>query len=308
MRKVFFDTLKNIIPREKNIFFLTGDLGVKFFYDLKSIDPKRFINVGVAEANMVGLASGLALSGKNVYCYSIVPFLTMKAFEQIRVDICYNNLNVKLLGSGGGLVYGIEGITHHAIEDIAIMRSLPNMTVVAPGDAKESQALAEESIHYPGPIYIRFGRDSDPVVHGDNFEFKIGKGIIVKEGKDICLITTSTMLYAGKVVSEILEKQDLKPSLISMHTIKPLDLELIQECAKNHQAIFTLEEHSIIGGLGGAVAEALAELKYGKLFKRIGIPDRYAFPVIGGPDYLREKLGLTPELISKTLLEEYKKI
>ena len=308
MRKVFFQTLQEIVKKDSSIFLLTGDLGVIFFYDLKNIDPKRFINVGVAEANMIDIAAGLSMSGKNVYCYSIIPFLVMKTLEQIRIDLCYNNLNVKLLGAGGGLVYGVEGITHHAIEDIAVMRSLPNMTVVAPGDAREAEALAKASVSYPSPLYIRFGRDSDPVIHEKEFEFEIGKGIVVKEGKDICLIATGTMLYLAKIASDILEKQGLNVTLISMHTIKPLDTELIKNCAKNYKAIFTLEEHNIIGGLGSAVAEVISELNYGKLFQRIGIPDKYSFPNVGGPDYLREKFGLTPEIIAQTILKEYKKL
>lgn len=308
MRKVFFETLKNVIFQNKDIFLLTGDLGIKFFYDLRNVDPKRFINVGVAEANMIDIAAGLSMSGKNVYCYSIIPFLVMKTFEQIRIDLCYNNLNVKLLGAGGGLVYGVEGITHHAIEDIAVMRSLPNMTVVAPGDAREAEALAKASVSYPSPLYIRFGRDSDPVIHEKEFEFEIGKGIVVKKGKDICLIATGTMLYLAKIASDILEKQGLNVTLISMHTIKPLDTELIKNCAKNYKAIFTIEEHNIIGGLGSAVAEVISEIKYGKLFQRIGVPDKYSFPTVGGPDYLREKFGLTPEIISQTILKEYKKL
>lgn len=306
MRKIFFETLENIAREDRNVFLLVGDLGIKFFENFRNINPERFINVGVAESNMIGLAAGLAMEGKNVYCYSIIPFLTMKTFEQIRIDLCYHNLPVKLLGAGGGLVYGTEGMTHHAIEDIAIMRSLPNMTVVAPGDAKEAEALAKISDSYQGPLYIRFGRDSDPVIHEKEIDFKIGKGILVKQGKDICLLATGTMLYTAKLVLEILEKQGLNIALFSMPTIKPIDKELLLACAKDYQAIFTLEEHNIIGGLGGAVAEVLAEARYGKIFKRIGIEDRYAFPLVGGPDFLREKLGLSPEKVAKTILKEYK--
>jgi len=306
MRKVFFETFKNIISQNKDVFLLTGDLGVKFFYDLKDIDPKRFINIGVAEANMIGIAAGLSISGKNVYCYSIIPFLTMRTFEQVRVDLCYNNLNVKLLGAGGGLVYGAEGMTHHAIEDIAIMRSLPNMTVVAPGDAKEVEALAKASVSYRGPLYIRFGRDSDPIIHENKFEFKIGKGIIVNEGKKVCLIATGTMLSMAKNVLNILQKDGVNATLISMHTIKPLDIELIRDCAKNYEFIFTLEEHNILGGLGGAVAEVIAESGYAGNFKRIGIPDKYSFPYVGGTDYLRRQFGLDPQSIYNLISESLK--
>src|SRR3989344_253811 len=308
MRKIFFETLKTIAKEDKGIFLLTGDLGVKFFPDFQKIDSKRFLNVGVAEQNMIGMASGLSLSGKNVYCYSIIPFLITRTLEHIKNDICYNNLPVKLLGAGGGLVYGFEGVTHHALEDMAIMRVLPNMTVVAPGDAKEAEALALASVNFPGPLYIRFGRDIDPVAHEGNFQFKIGQGIVVKQGKDnnICIMATGTMLYPGKLVSEILEKQGFSPALISLHTIKPLDKELVQDCAKNYKAIFTLEEHNIIGGLGSAVGEVLAEMSCKGLFKRIGIQDQF-YSVIGSPQYLLEKIGLTPEKMAETILDHYAK-
>ncbi len=307
MRKVFFENLKEVASKDKNIFLLSADLGATFFSDFKSIDPQRFINVGAAEQNMIGVGAGLSMLGKNVYCYSIIPFLIMRTFEQIRIDLCYNNLSVKLLGSGGGLVYGFEGITHHAIEDIAIMRSLPNMTVVAPGDAKEAECLAKESVNHKGPLYIRFGRDIDPVIHNGKLNFKIGKGIVIKHGKDVCLIAAGTMLYMAKLVSEDLQKNGIDVGLISMHTIKPLDKELIQECAKRYKAIFTLEDHNIIGGLGSAVSEVLAETEYKGAFKRIGIPDRYSSDV-GRPDYLLEKFGLDLQSIVSNILKEYKNV
>jgi transketolase len=307
MRKVFFQTLEEIAKKNQDIFLLVADLGVKFFQNFRNIDPSRFINVGVAEANMIGIAAGLSMSGKNVYCYSIIPFLLMRTFEQIRNDLCYNNLPVKLLGAGGGLVYGVEGFTHHAIEDVAIMRSLPNMTVVAPGDALEAKALAEKSVDYQRPLYIRFGRDLEPLVHQKKLELEIGKGIIVREGKDICLLATGTMLYPGKIVTENLEKRGFNPTLISLHTIKPLDKDLIKDCARKYKFIFTLEEHNIIGGLGSAVAEVLAENNFSGRFRRIGIRDEYS-PYIGGPAYLLEKLGLDSENLTNFILKEVQKI
>jgi transketolase len=307
MRKVFFETLEKISRNNKDVFLMIADLGVKFFQNFKSIDPKRFFNVGVAEPNMIGVAAGLAMAGKNVYCYSMIPFLTMRTFEQIRVDLCYNNLSVKLLGAGGGLVYGAEGITHHAIEDIAIMRSLPNMTVVAPGDAKEAKALAEISVSHKGPLFIRFGRDSDPVIHKGNIKFEIGKGIIIEKGKDVCLVATGSMLFTAKTVSDILKEKGINATLISMHTIKPIDDKLIKNCAGKYGHIFTLEEHSILGGLGGAVAEVLSESGYCGKFKRIGIQDKYLFPDMGGVDHLRKKAGLDQDSILKTILKSINK-
>ncbi len=307
MRRIFFQTLKDFTEKDKKIFLLVADLGVKFFGDFKKIDPRRFINVGIAEANMIDIAAGLAMSGKNVYCYSIIPFLIMRTFEQIRIDLCYNNLDVKLVGTGGGLVYGAEGVTHHALEDLAIMSSLSNMTVVAPGDIKEAEALAKASINYRGPIYIRLGRDSNPIVQKNNFKFEIGKGIVVEGGKDICLFASGTMLYPGKLVAEILKRKGLNPTLISLHTLKPLDENLIKDCAQKYKAIFTLEEHNIIGGFGSAVNEVLAEVKYGGLFKKIGIPNCYS-RYIGGPSYLLKKFGLDPKNIANLVLEKAKKI
>lgn len=307
MRKVFFEKLEQLAKKQKDIFLLVADLGAKFFQNFNNIDKKRFINVGVAESNMIGVAAGLALSGKNPYCYSIIPFLTMRTLEQIRVDLCYNDLNVKLLGAGGGLVYGAEGITHHAIEDIAMMRSLPNMTIVAPGDAKEAQALAEISVSYRGPLFVRFGRDSDPVIHKGKINFRIGKGIIVEKGKNVCIMATGSMLAASKEALCFLKEKGINATLISMHTIKPLDNSLIRECAKEYKFIFSVEEHSVFGGLGGAMAEVLSESGYSGTFKRIGIEDKYLFPAMGGIDYLRKKAGLDSSSISKRILKLVKK-
>jgi len=305
MRKTFFETLEKIAKDDTNIFLLTADLGVKFIDSFKTFQPKRFINAGIAESNMIGVAAGLAMSGKNVYCYSIIPFLIMRAFEQIRIDICYNDLNVKLLGSGGGLVYGAEGVTHQAIEDIALMRSLPNMAIVAPGDALEAKAVAEASVNYKGPLYIRFGRDIDTSIHQEeSFDFEIGKGIVINRGKDICLIATGSMLYLAKLAIPGLESKGLRTTLVSMHTIKPLDKSLVEECLKDHRAIFTIEEHNIVGGLGSAVCEVVAESRFKGIFKRIGIPDEYCSD-IGRVDYLREKVGLAPQNIVNLILGEY---
>lgn len=306
MRSTAIQTLGKLAVTDSNIFLLTADLGFKIFDQFRSTHPDRFINVGVAEANMVGIATGLALSGHNVYCYSIVPFLTMRCLEQIRVDLCYHNLNVKLVGIGGGLAYGLEGMTHHAVEDISIMRSLPNMTVVVPGDPLEVEAIVNESATHQGPLYIRLGTDGSPQVHQTIPELKIGKGIVLNEGGDVGIIANGTMLHTAKIVSETLVSRGLAVTLISMPTVKPLDGGLVAECARGCEAIFTIEEHSIIGGLGSAVAEVLAESGYRGLFRRIAMPDAYGSD-IGKVEYLREKCGLTPEVIMNHILSEYER-
>ncbi len=304
MKSAFIETLEKLASIDNRIFLLTGDLGFKTFDKFRNSFPDRFINIGVAESNMIGIAAGLALSGKNVYCYSIIPFLTMRCLERIRVDLCYHNLNVKLVGAGGGLVYGLEGMTHHAIEDIAIMRTLPNMTVVAPGDPLEVKAVINESLAYKGPLYIRLGREGEKCVHKSSPEFKIGKGIVIRKGGGISIIATGTILCAAKSASEDLINEGLDVTLIGMHTIKPLDRDIIEYCAKNSKAIFTVEEHSIIGGLGSAVSEILLELGYKKPFRKIGLQDEYC-SYIGSQDYLCEKYGLTPKGIKNFILKEY---
>lgn len=302
MRDIFVKTIFKIAERNKNIFLLTGDLGFKLFDEFRENCPGRFFNTGVAEANMIGIAAGLSLSGKNVYCYSIASFLCMRPFEQIRIDVCFNNLNVKLLGGGGGLSYGLEGMTHHTIEDFAIMKSLPNMTVIAPGDIKEAEEIAKESVKYPGPIYIRLPKQApEKSIYPENKKIKIGKGEIIKKGENICLIATGSMLNHARIASEKLEDKKINPTLVSIHTIKPLDEDLIKRISKTHKKIFVIEEHSHIGGLGSSIAEILLENKYKGLFKKIALPDKYTC-YIGHPPYLYDKYGLSPDKIYKKII------
>lgn len=301
MRTAFITTLTELARENKNIFLLTGDLGFSVFEKFREEFPDRFFNIGLAEANMVGISAGLSLSGKIVFIYSIVPFVTMRCFEQIRNDICYQNLNVKIIGSGGGLCYGSAGPTHHSITDIAIMRALPNMTVICPGDPIETELAVKASITYQGPVYIRIGRGHEPRVHSASPYFEIGKGIILKEGSDIALIATGNMLSTAKQVADMLEGSGLSIRLTSMHTVKPIDKALILKAAKETKAIFTIEEHSLIGGLGGAVAEVLAESEHKVLFKRFALPDAYIKDV-GSQKYLREKNDLSVSQIVANIL------
>lgn len=303
MRTTFIRALEKLASIDQSIFLLTADLGFKLFDDFRAMYPDRFVNVGVAEANMIGVAAGMALSEKNVYCYSMVPFLVLRALEQIRVDVCYHNLNVKLIGVGGGVTYGLEGMTHHGVEDIAIMRSLPNMTVVAPGDPVEAAAIAEESANYAGPLYIRLGGNNDPQVHQGNADFKIGQGVVVRKGTDVCIIVTGTMLHTANMVADQLSSKGLGATLVSMHTVKPLDKELIVQSADTCNAVFTIEEHSEIGGLGSAVAETLIERGWRGRFRKFALPDRYCED-IGRADYLREKAGLSTGKILERILAE----
>lgn len=287
MRQEFINTLIKLAKKDNKVFLLTGDLGFSVLENFREKFPKRFFNMGVAEQNMIGVAAGLALSGKTVFVYSIVPFLTMRCFEQIRNDLCHQNLNVKLVGIGGGLSYGPLGYTHHALCDIAIMRVLPNMKVFAPGDPFEAERVAEIAAFSEGPAYIRLGKSNEPKIHPKSLHFNIGKGIVLRNGRDITIFATGNMLYSAKLVVDKLSGKNIDARLVSMPTIKPLDKNIILKAAKETKAIFTIEEHGLIGGLGSAVADILSANNTNNIiFKSIGVNDEHA-GVVGGQNYLR---------------------
>ncbi|MEC0370786.1 transketolase family protein [Paenibacillus chibensis] len=297
MRTTFIQSLIEEAEKDERIFLITPDMGYSILEEFQDKFPDRFLNVGIAEQNAVGVAAGLALSGKVVYIYSIIPFVTMRCFEQVRVDLAYMNTNVRLVGVGAGLSYGPAGTTHHAIEDIAIMRSLPNMTVCCPGDPVEVREIVKQSVKYNGPMFIRLGKNGEPNIHSDNTPIEIGKAIKVTQGNDVVLITTSNMLEQGRLLVEEWAKKGKHVRLISMPTIKPFDKECILELIAENIPIYTLEEHNVIGGLGTAVAEVIAESGIGVKFKRIGIPDTYTH-MVGSQHYLRS------ELIMKSIEEK----
>lgn len=301
MRRTFINTLIELAEKDKGIFLLTGDLGFSVLERFRDKFPDRFFDVGVAEQNMIGVAAGLALSGKIVFVYSIVPFVTMRCFEQIRNDLCFQNLNVRLVGTGGGFSYGSAGSTHYALEDVAIMRSLVNMTVICPADPIETELVVKSSLSHQGPIYIRLGKRNEPVIHS-KLNFQIGRGIIVEHGGDVTIIASGSMLLIAKQISESLKNNNLSVRIISMPTVKPLDKRIILKSARETKAIFTLEEHSIIGGLGSAVSEVLAESKHKVMFKRFALPDRYN-EFVGSQKYLLERSGLSVQQITKTILK-----
>lgn len=310
MRTAFINTLIELARKDERIFLLTGDLGFSVLEKFQKEFPDRFFDIGVAEANMVGISAGLALSDKIVFIYSIVPFVTMRCFEQVRNDLCYQNLNVKIIGVGGGLCYGSAGMTHHSLVDIAIMRALPNITVICPGDPIEAEMTTKLAISYPGPVYIRLGKSHEPKVHLylDVSDFKIGKGITIRNGSDITIMATGNILYNAKCVTDKLINEGIGVRLISMHTIKPLDKGIILKATQETKAIFTVEEHSLIGGLGSAVAEVLAETDAKNvLFRRFAVPDRYLKDV-GNQEYLREKNSLSIDQITNNILEQYNSI
>lgn len=301
MRTAFIKELFELAKQDERIVLIVGDLGFGVVTPFMEQLPKQFLNAGVAEQNMTGIATGMALSGKIALTYSIANFPTLRCLEQVRNDVCYHNANVKIVSVGGGFTYGAMGATHHAIEDMAVMRSLPGLTVVAPGDPVEARAATRAIIAYHGPCYLRLGKAGEPIVHQASIEFELGKAIRMREGKDVTLISTGGILLNVVRAAELLQKEGLKTRVLSMHTVKPVDAEAVLTAARETEAIFTVEEHSVLGGLGSAVAEILAESEGIKVpFKRIGLPSAFS-PHIGTQEYMQQQHGLTGEAIAKTV-------
>ncbi|ADN09549.1 transketolase family protein [Sulfurimonas autotrophica] len=304
MRNTFVKTLVKLAETDSRIFVITPDLGFSVLEEFEEKYPDRFLNVGIAEANAVSIAAGLALSGKIVYVYSIIPFVIMRPFEQIRVDVAYMNTNVRLVGVGAGVTYGPAGATHHAIEDIALMRALPNMTVFAPSDPYEVERITEESINYQGPIYFRLPKKGEPIISNSKNEIRLGKANYIKKNieSEIAILFTSNASDLALDVEDKLLKEGYCSDLVSMHTIKPFDHAALAEILKTKKHIFTIEEHNVIGGLGSVVSEYIAESIYNPVFKRFALPDEYSH-YVGSQSYIRDKFGLTAQNITTTILE-----
>jgi transketolase len=288
MRPAFIRTLVELCRSDDRIHLLVGDLGFGLIEAYAREFPDRLLNVGVAEQNLAGIAAGMAMCGKIVFTYSIANFPTLRAVEQIRNDICHHNASVKIVSVGCGLNYGALGVTHHATEDVAIMRTLPAMTVVAPGDPVETILATRSLAEQPGPAYLRLGKAGEPFVHAtDSINFRLGTAIKVRDGDDLTLIASGTMLYNAVQASDLLHREGIHARVLSMHTIKPLDEQAVLAAAKETGCIVTLEEHSILGGLGSAVAELLADSCESQVaFKRLGIPNVFSRE-IGNQDHLK---------------------
>ena len=289
MRKTFINVLIEIAKKDKDIVLITPDMGFSVLEPFFEQFPGRSFNSGIAEQNAISMAAGLALSGKKPYVYTIIPFLIERAFEQVKLDVAYMNTNVKLVGIGAGFTYGAAGATHHATEDVAIMRALPNMTICCPGDNNEARQIVEQSALIQKPMYIRIGRHNRGIFNRRNI--KIGKASMIEKGEGIAILSTSNMLPDAYYYSKKLKEQGKNPYLISIHTIKPIDKDLILELIDKGIEIHTLEEHNIIGGLGSAVAEIISESGKGIKFKRIGVPDEFSH-YIGTQKFIKKQFGL----------------
>ncbi len=303
MRSAFIRTVEELAEKDKRIFFLTGDLGYSVLENFATKFPDRFLNVGVAEQNMIGIAAGLALSGKIPIVYSIATFATLRPYEFIRNDVCYQNLNVKIVGAGAGFSYPHYAATHQAIDDAAAISVLPNIAVLNPGDPVEARLATKAAIEHTGPVYLRIGKRGEPVIHKNEPEFKIGKGIVIQRGSYATIFVTGAILDNVMQAVRILEEKCLLFTVVSMPTLKPIDREIIEKAERETDNIITVEEAFEYGGLGMIVADVMSQsTNPKKTFHKIAIPHRYPKET-GSQDYLREIYRLTPREIAGRIAE-----
>lgn len=301
MRDTFVKTLIELAKKDKNIELITGDLGFGVLKPYWESVPDQFTNAGIAEQNMTTLAAGMALEGKNVFTYSIGNFPTLRCLEQIRNDCAYHKANVKIVCIGGGFVYGSLGMSHQATEDIAILRALPDVVVMAPADLVEAEECTKALAEYNGTAYLRLGRGGEHRIHEKIEGFQIGKAIKVRNGEKIAIFSTGAIFEEVKMANDLLISKGFNPAIYTFPTVKPIDRELIENCAKSFDVIVTCEEHNIIGGFGSAVAEIIAEMRNKKEFMlRIGIDDEYSVKV-GNQQYLRKQYGIDSAAIAKKI-------
>ena len=304
MRDTFVNTLIDIAKKDKNVHLITGDLGFGVLKPFWEQFPDQFTNAGIAEQNMTSFAAGMALEGKTVFTYSIGNFPTLRAVEQIRNDCAYHNANVKIVCVGGGFVYGSLGMSHHATEDIAIMRALPDVAVLAPGDLVEAECATRAIYEHQGTCYLRLGRGGEKQIHENLEGFEIGKAIKIKDGDKVAIFSTGAIFDEAMEASDILNAEGIKPALYTFPTVKPIDRNTIEECAKNYDLIVTVEEHNIMGGFGSAISEVLAELVGAKAsILRIGLNDKYS-SIVGSQKYLRDVY----EMSARKLVEKVKAV
>lgn len=296
-RAAYGHALKTEVYKNPNVVVLEADLGNATKSNaFKEVAPERYFNMGISEQDLIGTAAGFAAAGKIPLASTFAVFATGRAFEQVRNSVCYPKLNVKICATHAGLTVGADGGSHQAIEDISLMRTLPNMTVINPADAKEAEAAVLAAIDYQGPVYIRLGRAETKDIHDDSYHFEWGKAEVLRQGADVSIFATGIMTAKALDAAETLAKQGIQAEVINVHTIKPLDEETVIASAKKTGKVVTAEEHSIIGGLGSAVAEVLArQCPTKQAF--VGVQD--SFGESGSPDDLLEKYGLTAEAIVK---------
>ena len=302
MRDTFVRTLVELAKHDKNIELITGDLGFGVLKPYYEAVPDQFTNAGIAEQNMTTVAAGMALEGKTVFTYSIGNFPTLRCLEQIRNDCAYHNANVKIVCVGGGFVYGSLGMSHQATEDLAILRALPDVVVMAPADLVEAEECTKALAKYPGTAYLRLGRGGEKRIHDKINNFQIGKAIKVHAGEKVAIFSTGAIFEEVTAAYDELRDKGINPAVYTFPTVKPIDKETIEKVAREFDLIVTCEEHNIVGGFGSAVAEVLAEMKDKKaVLMRIGLNDEYSVRV-GNQKYLRQQYGIDAKSIVERIL------
>lgn len=301
-REAYGKALVELGAENKNIVVLDADLSKSTkTADFAKAYPERFFNIGIAEADLIGTAAGLSTCGKIPFASTFAMFAAGRAFEQIRNSVCYPKLNVKIAATHAGLTVGEDGASHQSVEDISLMRSIPNMTVICPSDDVETMAAIRAASEYYGPVYIRLGRSSVPTINDrPEYKFEIGKAVVLREGKDVSIFATGIMVSEALKAAEELQRLGIEAEVINIHTIKPIDAEAILASVKKTKVAVTCEEHNIIGGLGSAVCEVLSE-NFPAVVKRVGIKD--TFGESGKPNELLKKYGLTAQDIVKAAKE-----
>lgn len=300
MRDGFIRTVLELAKNDRDVEIVTGDLGFGVLKPFWETCPDQFINAGIAEQNMTAMAAGMAMEGKKVFTYSIGNFPTLRCLEQIRNDCAYHGANVNIVCVGGGFVYGSLGMSHHATEDLAVMRALPDVAVFAPADKVEAEAVARAVVNYPGTCYIRLGRGGERLVRERIDDFQVGRALPVQFGQNVAIFTTGDIYGEAAKAAALLEEQGIRPTIYTFPTVKPLDVKTIRDCADSHSLIVTCEEHNIAGGLGTAVAEVLSEHPGRATLLRLGIDGSYCADV-GNQNHLRKKYGLCGEQIAERI-------
>ena len=302
MRDTFVRTLLALAKEDPNIELMTGDLGFGVLKPFWEQLPDQFVNAGIAEQNMTAAAAGMALAGKTVFTYSIGNFPTLRCLEQIRNDCAYHNANVKIVCIGGGFVYGALGMSHQATEDIAVMRALPGVAVLCPGDPVEAEAATKAIAAWPGTCYLRLGRGGEMRIHDRIEDFQIGKAIQLHDGQRVAIFSTGAIVEEVAGAETILAEHGIHPAVYTFPTVKPIDRDVIARCAADFDLVVTVEEHNLAGGFGSAVAEAMAELPVHGRLLRVGIHDTYC-ALVGDQKYLRSQFGLDAAGIAAQILE-----
>jgi transketolase len=301
MRKTCLDMIHALAKRDERVVYIGSDPGSGTLDSMRKEFPERFFIEGISEAHVIGMSAGMAFEGYLPYVNTIATFLTRRCFEQVAVDLCLHSLPVRLIGNGGGLVYAPLGPTHVAMEDIAIMRALPNMTVVCPTDAEEMKRFMEQTLEWRRPIYVRLGKGGDPITSSPHEGFEIGKAIVKRDPGDILIVTTGIMVHHVLGAVELLAERGIHCGVAHFHTVKPLDHETLLDLASCVETVVSVEEHTRIGGLGSAVLECLSDgLATGKRMLRLGLPDRFSHNY-GSQDSLLKHYGLNAEGIATSI-------